>query len=275
MPSIEENRDWGRYSWPEKGDEWSRDWGDVETQWHATILPRIRSFLPTRRVLEIAPGHGRWSSFLINCANEYIGVDLNTECVAACRTRFAGAKHATFVANDGRSLAAVADDSITFAFSFDSLVHVEMDVIEAYLRELSRKLSPDGVAFIHHSNLGEYSGVALKLSRRLWIPPHRWALARKVFQRLQLTYWDHWRAPSVTSRKVVAAGGSTGLVCIGQEIINWGHHNWRTVDCFSILTRSGSRWERPNVVVRNPYFMTEARSAHVISKVYRSLGTRD
>ena len=36
-------------------------------------------------------------------------------------------RHATFVVNDGKSLAAVADGSINFAFSFDSLVHVEID----------------------------------------------------------------------------------------------------------------------------------------------------
>src|ERR1700685_1918967 len=140
MPTLEQNRFWGQYSWPEQGNEWSAEWGDAETQWHATILPRIRRFLPAQRVLEIAPGYGRWSSFLIDSADEYIGVDLNAECVVACRARFAAANHATFMVNDGKSLAAVADDSVNFAFSFDSLVHVEIDVIETYLQELSRKL---------------------------------------------------------------------------------------------------------------------------------------
>jgi hypothetical protein len=132
-------------------------------------------------------------------------------------TWFAGASHATLVVNDGKSLAAVADDSIDFAFLFDSLVHVEMDLIEAYLHELSRKLSPDGIAFIHHSNLGEYSGIALNLSRFLWGLVHRWPLALKVLVRMQLTAWEHWRAPSVTSRKVVDVAKATGLVCIAQE----------------------------------------------------------
>ena len=275
MPSIEENRSWGTYSWPERGNEWSREWGDVETQWHAAIHPRIRRFLPAQRVLEIAPGYGRWSGFLIDCAEHYIGVDLNPECVSACKARFAVESHATFVENDGKSLAAVADDSINFAFSFDSLVHAEIDVIEAYLHELSRKLSPDGIAFIHHSNLGEYSRMALELSKLIWVPAHRYRLARGALTRLQVTDWDRWRAHSVTSRKVVDVGKAAGLVCIGQEIINWGRHNRRTVDCFSMLTRSGSKWERPNVVVRNPFFMHEAISAHVVSEVYTSLRARD
>ena len=147
MPSIQENRDvWGNEnSWEADGDSWSTAWGGAETQWHATILPRICRFVPAARVLEIAPGYGRWTSFLIDCADQYIGVDMNPNCVSACRTRFASASHATFLANDGKSLAMIGDNSIDFAFSFDSLVHVEIDVIEAYLHELSRKLSPTGL----------------------------------------------------------------------------------------------------------------------------------
>ena len=49
--------------------------------------------------------------------------------------------------NDGQSLPMVADSSIDLAFSFDSLVHVEDDVMPSYLDELARVLSEDGVAF--------------------------------------------------------------------------------------------------------------------------------
>jgi cyclopropane fatty-acyl-phospholipid synthase-like methyltransferase len=38
-----------------------------------------------------------------------------------------------------------------FVFSFDSLVHVESDVIENYLTQLAKKLKPNGIGFIHHS----------------------------------------------------------------------------------------------------------------------------
>jgi hypothetical protein len=61
----------------------------------------------------------------------------------------------------GKSLSAVADGSIDFAFSFDSLVHFEVDAMESYLRELACKLSADGVAFLDHSNLGEYPAADL------------------------------------------------------------------------------------------------------------------
>jgi SAM-dependent methyltransferase len=273
MPSVEENRAiWGKdYSWPHKGDEWSAVWGGVETHWYATILPRIRRFLPARRILEIAPGYGRWSIFLIDCAEEYIGVDLNPECVSACQARFPAASHARFVANDGKSLAAVDEGSIDFAFSFDSLVHAEIDIIDAYLHELSRTLSPDGVAIIHHSNLGEYGKTTRNLSRLLSMPARRLPLAEKMLRKSRLIDWEHWRAQSVSARKVADLCSVAGLVCIGQEIIDWGHESRRMVDCLSTLTRLGSKWERPNVVVRNPHFMAEAFSAHAISEVYASL----
>jgi hypothetical protein len=50
MPSVEWNQSmWGRaYPWPTQGEEWSAVWGGSETQWFATILPRIRKFLPAK-----------------------------------------------------------------------------------------------------------------------------------------------------------------------------------------------------------------------------------
>ena len=275
MPSIEKNRQTfgNEKSWMADGDNWSSAWGGAETQWFGTIYPRIRRFVPTRRVLEIAPGYGRWSSFLIDCADEYVGVDLNRNCVESCRARFVSASNATFVLNDGKSLVAVSGDSINFAFSFDSLVHVEMDVIEAYLFELSRKLSRDGIAFIHHSNLGEINKTALNLSWLLSRIVRRSPLADKIqpiLRGLRVIDFENWRAPSVTSGKVADAARAAGLVCIGQEIINWGNQSRGMIDCLSVLTRSGSKWERPNVVVRNQYFGAEAFSAHAISEVYTS-----
>jgi hypothetical protein len=50
----------------------------------------------------------------------------------------------------------IPDQWIDFAFSFDSLVHVEADFIESYLQQLACKLTKEGVGFIHHYNLGQY-----------------------------------------------------------------------------------------------------------------------
>lgn len=270
MPSIDFNKKvWGQYSWPAQGDEWSTPWGGAETQWHAMIMPRIRHFVPADRVLEIAPGYGRWSAYLIELSNDYVGVDLAQECVAACKQRFQDVSKARFCVNDGRSLAAVDDQSIDFAFSFDSLVHVEIDTIAAYCRELARTLNQDGVAFIHHSNLGEFQ--LRHLSKMAWDS----RTARKMLRGLGLSALDHWRSPSVTASDVKRVAAEAGLTCIGQEIINWRTRR-RMIDCFSILTPSSSRYtaREHGVIARNPFFMMEAASCRAIACWQKNLLTK-
>jgi ubiquinone/menaquinone biosynthesis C-methylase UbiE len=102
--------------------------------------------LPARHILEIAHGHGRWTQFLADQCDALTLIELSAECLAVCRERFRERSHLRCHVNDGRSLRMVADRSIDFAFSFDSLVHVELPVLEAYLHELARVLTPDGVA---------------------------------------------------------------------------------------------------------------------------------
>ena len=140
VPSVETNKAvWGNdYAWPQQGDEWSAPWGSATTQWHCVILPRIRTFLPAKTVLEIAPGYGRWTQFLQPEAQHLIVVDLSESCIEACRSRFAEATNISYHVNDGRTLAMVAEESVDFAFSFDSLVHVDLEVLRGYLTELSR-----------------------------------------------------------------------------------------------------------------------------------------
>ncbi|MFN7926786.1 MAG: class I SAM-dependent methyltransferase [Blastocatellia bacterium] len=158
MPSIEHNQFlWNQhYDWSQAGEEWSAGWGDSKTQWEGSLLPRIKSFVPTGTILEIAPGFGRWTQFLKDLCDNLLVVDLSAKCLDACRARFATDTHIRYHLNDGKSLAMIPDASVDFVFSFDSLVHAEAEVLEAYVQQLARKLKPQGVGFIHHSNLGAY-----------------------------------------------------------------------------------------------------------------------
>jgi SAM-dependent methyltransferase len=271
MPSIEWNQHtWGKdYSWSEQGSEWSVTWGGVETQWHATIFPRIHRFLPARRLLEIAPGYGRWTDYLLRSSETYIGVDLAEACVRACMERFSTARNATFALNDGKSLPMLSDASIDFVFSFDSLVHAEADVIESYLVELSRVLAPDGIGFIHHSNLGSILR-GLVLARMIERTVGKAPLALPTLRLAGIVDWDHARAKSMSAQRFEEACQRAGLACVGQEIISWGNGR-KLIDCLSLIAKPGSRWDRPNVVVTNTNFMGEALSAHRIAAVYTSL----
>jgi SAM-dependent methyltransferase len=182
--------------------------------WHGSILPRIHFALPCEHLLEIAPGFGRVTGFLLERCGRYTGVDIAPNCVAACRERFASAAHARFEVNDGRSLECVPDGSVDFAFSWDSLVHADPEVLAAYVQALARKLRPGGQAFLHHSNLGAFRDPVSGKPR--------------VENR-------HWRDERVSAETLRALCARTGLALDGQELVQWGTGD--PVDCFSWLHR--------------------------------------
>ncbi len=261
MPTVEQNVEvWNRsYAWSQQGDEWSQAWGGTDAQWYAAVFPRVRHFLPAATILEIAPGYGRWTRYLGDHCRRLIGVDLSSGCIDACRERFAGRRGMEFHVNDGRSLDVVTDGSIDFAFSFDSLVHAEDDVLDAYVHQLATKLTPDGVAFIHHSNAGEhiadYEG---------WDTLPRLEVER--LERLGERPARHWRAMSMTAARMQEIVHAAGLVCSGQEILTWG--GALTIDCISVIARPGSELDRPTVVRRNTDFTAETRSIRGAAAVY-------
>jgi SAM-dependent methyltransferase len=249
MPSLDRNIEyWTSYAWRRQGDEWSRHWGGPDYQWWGAIFLRIQEFLPTGTLLEIAPGYGRWTRWLVHLSERFIGIDVAQNCVEECRERFDSYPNASFHVNDGITLKAVPDRSIDFAFSFDSLVHADHEVVEGYVHELARKLKPDGVGFIHHSNLGQF------------LDPKTGDLP---FENVC------WRG-TTSAAEFAQYCGDAGLVCIGQELIDWDSEH--LIDCFSMLTRPGSCFERPNVVRENPGFMHEAAILKRIADFYGPFG---
>ena len=141
----------------------------------------------------------------------------------------------------------VEDGSVDFAFSFDSLVHAEADVLGAYLGELARKLKPDGVGFIHHSNIGGYPRQT-RLARRVPEPrcTARWSRRGVLDQHPRLAGRERHRR--AVRRAVPRRRGSPAS---RQEKINWeyGRH---LIDAFSMFTPRGlalgaaaRRWSQP------------------------------
>jgi SAM-dependent methyltransferase len=160
MPDVSWNKStWdGAYDWSRAGDEWSGPWGDSEAMWFASLMPRVGFLFPCESVLEIAPGHGRCTQFLLRFTRLYRGIDLSEQCVDHCQKRFTGRRDADFVVNDGISLAGAAGRPYNLIFSFDSLVHADNDAIASYVPQIIELLGPGGIAFIHHSNLGAFPG---------------------------------------------------------------------------------------------------------------------
>lgn len=136
-----------------RGEEWSEAWGGSEAQWFGCLYPRLHRFLRVGNLLEIAPGFGRWTHYLlVYVQGRYTGVDLSQACVEYCKDRFSGFSNTAFLVNDGLSLDNVEDGLFDLVFSFDSLAHTNLDVHQNYIPQILRKLTQNGVAFIHHSN---------------------------------------------------------------------------------------------------------------------------
>lgn len=249
MPSIEENKKhWGRgYHWPDNGHEWSVGSGGTPYVWHGIIMPRLSGFLPAANILEIAPGHGRFTKYLLELGH-VTAIDVADECTRYCKSKFRSQRwrgRAKFYTNDGLTLPMVPDNSIDLVFSWDSLVHAERDVIESYLKELFHKLRPGGSGLIHHSNLGNFPLDGPD-------PPAN----------------PGWRAPSMTWQLFQQFCRDAGLWCLSQEPRTFAQK--QMIDCFSVFHRPLTPGPAPEtVVLQNTDFYRETHNLKRISEMYR------
>ena len=286
MPSV----DWNKRIWDEKhhwdlhGDEWSSAWKNSEMQWYFSIFPRIHKFLPAKSILELGPGHGRWSQFLSHNCHELHLVDLSQSCIEFCRKRFQSDNNIYCYTNDGFSLDMIKNNSIDFVFSFDSLVHVEENVIDSYLNHISLKLTKNGLGFIHHSNLGYFT--YFKVMRKIeqffskqnvvsGNQEQNTDESRNSFNKtlinfllkLKLIDRTHMRAITMHAEKFNSLAEKHGLVCISQEIITWGKSR-RPIDCLTVFTPQDSIFSRHNETLINTKFMSEAGHIKWLANVY-------
>jgi len=157
MPTVRWNKKWNNGCfWEKDGDEWDNQavfCNQPYNKWKKSIVENFiyKNIDKDSNVLEIAPGHGRWTEFILKKAGNLILCDLNSKCIEICKMKFYNFKNISYYVNDGKNLNFIKDNSIDFIWSYDSFVHMEKDVIEAYFKEFSRILKVGGKAIIHHS----------------------------------------------------------------------------------------------------------------------------
>ncbi len=157
--TLENNRlIWDQdYAWTQDGDEWAlqaalcnqpyedRKRGLIET----FILPFVDG---DTAVMEIAPGHGRWSETIVPRAKRSVLVDLSANCISFCKNKFTDHDNVKYFVTDGASLPPDENGSVDLVFSYDAFVHMEPHVIDSYLSHAARVLRPGGKAVIHHAS---------------------------------------------------------------------------------------------------------------------------
>ena len=150
--NIEEQKFWGQEkNWINGGHEWSSIFGTTENLWNKHLFEDLKEFR-NKKILEIAPGHGRITQFLSILAKELIVADLNPNCIKKTKEKLGDHVSKYFVC-DGKSLPFIDDESQDLVFSYDSFVHMHKNVIDDYLSEINRVLVDGGKGIIHHSNL--------------------------------------------------------------------------------------------------------------------------
>ena len=142
-----------RYGSPSSG-IYGLEWGDpdllgpikfVKNQY---VLPLLSS---TDIVgVEIGPGGGRWTRYLSVIKRLY-AVDFHQELLDELGKNF-NRPNIIPIKNNGDDFPGIADNEIDLVFSFDVFVHLDLPIIEQYLKNMWRIMKPGATAFIHYSD---------------------------------------------------------------------------------------------------------------------------
>jgi len=137
---------------------WSKDiyglqWGDPEVVEPLRfirdryILPYVN---PQHTALEIGPGGGRWTRYLLGFKRLY-AVDYHPELLDELRKNF-NEPNMVFIKNNGTDFPGVEPGSIDYLFSFGTFVHLDLDVIDAYLKSMKGIVKPGANIVIQYSD---------------------------------------------------------------------------------------------------------------------------
>lgn len=223
--SIENNlRVWDvDHPWTKDGDEWdgqARLCEQPYDAWKRSIVDTlIRPNISTSStVLEIGPGHGRWSKEIVGRCGKLVLVDLSPSCIEHCRALLSDHRHVVYRVNEGKSLPDVADECVDFIWSYDAFVHMDTEVIESYFDEIHRVLSPRGKAMIHHAGR-RHLFLPLRFLKD-WGASGAWVY--KALTMGQLGDDDGWR--SDVSRTLIRKLAQRHGLRVDAQISRWGEH---------------------------------------------------
>jgi hypothetical protein len=136
------------------GGVYGLQWGDPDT-WPPLKFIRDRYVLPYVRsdhvALEIGPGGGRWTKYLLGFGKLY-AVDYYDELLCELKKRYGKRNNVDFIKNNGTDFPGIPSHSVDYLFSFGTFIHLDLNIIEAYLDNMRMILRPGGNAVIHYSD---------------------------------------------------------------------------------------------------------------------------
>jgi hypothetical protein len=106
-------------------------------------------------------------------------------------------------------LASLETAAFTFLYTFDAMVHFDLEIVLSYITEFSRVLEDGAYAFVHHSNYTANPGGDFRDN------PH----------------WRNFMSAGIFKHVAVRSG----FTVVQQRIFSWGEPD---NDCISVLCRN-------------------------------------
>jgi hypothetical protein len=136
-----------------RGEIYGMHWGDPDIVQPLAFVKKtylMPYVLPDKTGLEIGPGGGRWTQYLTAMKRLYV-VDYHQAMLDEVKWVTSKA-HIKAIKNNGSDFPGVPDNEVDFLWSFDVFVHLDADIIEAYLVSMKRILKPGAVVMLHYSD---------------------------------------------------------------------------------------------------------------------------
>ncbi len=154
--SIRQNVEfWDNYNWKNSGEEWTQS-----KEWKEKFVKKIidENIKPNSMILEVGPGAGRWTQYLIDLSRKLILVDVSQKCLDVCRNKFNSVKYIEYKLLEEINIDFLENNSIDYIFSYGVFIHLDKRDITKYFSEFKKKLSRDGLIFFHYNKAGDKYG---------------------------------------------------------------------------------------------------------------------
>jgi 2-polyprenyl-3-methyl-5-hydroxy-6-metoxy-1,4-benzoquinol methylase len=229
-----------RDSWSRYPNDWKQDPGlnlGFETlgeEWggpaFADFIVRLASpyFGPDSDVLELGCGGGKFSQRLAPNCRSLLCADISQAMIEHTRETLSQrgvGKNVGYRVLNGTDFAGLPSDSVDFIFSYDVMLHLQLQNVFSYMLDARRVLRENGVLMLHQINLASEGGTAHFLgqySGSTWNRPFDDPLRRGHIYFMsddQMTALANQAGLSV--EHIVADSGEFNHVTSGRDLIGF------------------------------------------------------